>query len=337
VRDTIHLSGRKHGGWKAGDFSLQLLLGLRDASVDARLRELVSRLDGGATNDEIGPAALTEALADGSIHRLVRLVSRTASALPLAWSSTTVEELRVLVWELPQALRHQRPSLGVPPVVFASLCEFARRHGDATALGFLERLGAERWLERVELAMSSRQPLPNPKHADATRPAWLPELPPPLIRDPLTGLLNRSVLTDDPHRFRLPDGSRISTLPSPRAFLLDVDRMKQILDIYGMRSGDGVLIAIAEHLQSLFGDRVVRFGGDEFLVVWDGKDVATAARIAVESTRALSVMTFEEPKQPIAVTVSAGVGTGTEPVAVLHRAQDALARAKVNGRNRVEE
>ena len=94
-------------------------------------------------------------------------------------------------------------------------------------------------------------------------------------------------------------------------------------------------MAIGEHLQTLFGDRVIRFGGDEFLVVWERDDVAEVARIAVESIRTLSVTTFEPPAERIAVTVSAGVATGNDPLAVLRTAEDALSRAKVNGRDRV--
>src|SRR5450755_1375827 len=303
--------------WQRGNSSLQLLLGLRDPAVDAELGQLVPLLDMAVDHDwHLAARALADALADPSAHRLVRLVSRTASALSLAWMTPTPEEVDTLICELPLALRERTVSLGVPSVVFASLCELGRRWGRVTTLSLLEEPRPARWLERMALATAQARLSPIPKLIEQARPTWVPTLPPALIRDPLTGLLSRSVLFEDPHRVGLPDWSRIATLPVSQVIMLDVDRMKRILDTYGMRSGDHVLVALAEHLQALFGDRVIRFGGDEFLIAWERDDVGEAARIAVESIQALSVTTFESPTQRIAVTVSAGVACGSDAQAI---------------------
>jgi diguanylate cyclase (GGDEF)-like protein len=330
--DTVHLPR-----WQRGDSSFELLLGLRDPAVDTQLRELVPLLSA-ETQDEcgLGAGSLIEALDDPSIRRLVHVVSRTASALSLAWVTPTADEVHALISDLPVPLRQRRDSVGVPPVVFASLCDLCRRWGRAASLSLLKQPRPERWLERVALAAARSLPFPAPALIEPLTPAWLLDLSPALIRDPLTGLLSRSVLSENPHRFRLPEGQHIVTLPSSQLILLDVDRMKQILDVYGMPSGDGVLVAIGEHLQALFGDRVIRYGGDEFLVVWEHDDVERVARIAVESIRALSVTTLESPAVRIAVTVSAGVGTDLDPMAALRAADDALGRAKLSGRDRVE-
>ncbi|HWZ92442.1 MAG TPA: GGDEF domain-containing protein [Polyangiaceae bacterium] len=322
--------------WQRAAASLELLLGLRDPAIDTALLEIVPVLDN-EKDDEwaLGGQTLQETLADRSARRFVRLVSRTASALSLAWLTPTADEADVLISELPAALQRQPGSIGVPSVVFASLCDLGARLDRVKALTLLDKLPPGGWLERMSLAVARESPLQIPRLIEQPRPTWIPTLPPALIRDPLTGLLSRSVLFEDPHRVGLPDWSRIATLPEPGVVMIDVDRMKTILDIHGMRSGDHVLIAIGEQLRSLFGDRVLRFGGDEFLVVWERDNLAEVAQLAVESIRTLAIPSFESPTVRIPVTVSAGVASGTEVQAVLHAADDALGRAKANGRDRV--
>ena len=222
VRQTVHLPR-----WQRGDFSFELLLGLRDPAVDAQLRELVPSLHASATDEwGLGAEALTEALADPSIRRLVQIVSRTADALSLAWLTPTADEVHTLISELPVLLRQRRDSLGVPPVVFASLCDLGRRWGRATSLSLLQEPRHDGWLERLELAVACTHPFPPPKLIEKTRPRWFPDFSPALIRDPLTGLLSRCVLSEDPHRFRLPEWSHTVSLPQSRVIMLDVDRME---------------------------------------------------------------------------------------------------------------
>jgi diguanylate cyclase (GGDEF)-like protein len=322
--------------WQRGDFSIELLLGLRDSAVDAQLRLLAPLLNADADRgSEIGPRALEEALADRSVRRLVNLVSRTVSALSLAWMTPTAEEIDVLTIEIPAALLQRPGSVGVSPVIFASLCELGARFDRVEALTRLDALQPGGWLERMALATALGRPLPTPKLIQKPMPQWVPRLPPALIRDRMTGLLSRSVLFENPHRVCLPNWSRIATIPEHGVILIDIDRMKGILDIHGMRSGDRVLIAIGEHLQSLFGDRVIRFGGDEFLIAWERDNLAEIAQIAVESIRTLSISSFEVPTERIAATVSAGFASGTEVQSVLHAAEAALGRAKATGRDRV--
>jgi diguanylate cyclase (GGDEF)-like protein len=333
----VHLQQTAHlPRWQRGDSSLELLLGLRDAAIEAELQRLVPRLHVDGDHEwAIGPRTLEEALADRSAQRFTRLVSRTASALSLAWLMPTAGEVDALIADLPAAFLQRPGELAMPPVVFASLCDLGRRLNRVKALAGLGALQPTRWLERMALATACGWPLPTPKLIEQARPRWAPTLPPALTRDRMTGLLSRSVLFEDPHRVRLQNWSRIATLPESGVIVIDVDRMKGILDIHGMRSGDNVLIALSEHLQLLFGDRVIRFGGDEFLVVWEHDNIVEVARTAVESIRELPISSYESPSERIPVTVSAGVASGTEALAVLHAAEAALSRAKTNGRNQV--
>ncbi|GAA2881537.1 hypothetical protein Acy02nite_16580 [Actinoplanes cyaneus] len=94
--------------------------------------------------------------------------------------------------------------------------------------------------------------------------------------DPLTGLANRSVLTDEMDR-TLPRGS------GPVAVLyLDLDGFKQVNDLYGHEAGDLVLTTVAQRLSAAVraGDLVVRLGGDEFVLFCPNLPADHAVRLA---------------------------------------------------------
>jgi len=77
--------------------------------------------------------------------------------------------------------------------------------------------------------------------------------------DELTGLLNRTALRD---RFESYLGRDLHVL------ILDVDHFKEFNDAFGHMAGDRVLIAVADAITDVFGDKCAyRFGGDEFLVI----------------------------------------------------------------------
>ncbi|WP_341677081.1 diguanylate cyclase [Niveibacterium sp. SC-1] len=151
-------------------------------------------------------------------------------------------------------------------------------------------------------------------------------------RDPLTGACNRraadEALAQQAERFRR--GARGAVV-----LLADIDFFKQVNDVHGHAVGDSALRHVAGTLMALLRgiDLVVRFGGEEFLVLLPetdlagGREVAERLRAAIES----------RPPAPLEVlTLSIGVAALADQVdAALANADKALYAAKQAGRNRV--
>jgi diguanylate cyclase (GGDEF)-like protein len=112
------------------------------------------------------------------------------------------------------------------------------------------------------------------------------------LTDPLTGLKNRRFLiqhidADVAQSVRhYQDTSGVSDVTSKDAdlliFLVDLDHFKQINDKYGHAAGDAVLVQIRERLQQVFrdSDYLIRWGGEEFLIVARGTTRDIAAELA---------------------------------------------------------
>lgn len=155
--------------------------------------------------------------------------------------------------------------------------------------------------------------------------------------DKLTGLFNRQAFAILMDKLR----ADYKREPRPVAMLLvDVDHFKAINDRHGHATGDRVLGGVARQLlQELRqSDIVVRWGGEEFLVVLKNCDLAEAQLIAEKLRRGIEQARFEASGQPIAVTISVGVSqfSGDElPEQAISRADAGLYRAKHEGRNRV--
>ncbi len=155
-------------------------------------------------------------------------------------------------------------------------------------------------------------------------------------QDPLTGLGNRALLEGELERMII-RGQR-----SPTGFALlyiDLDYFKQINDSFGHGLGDLLLAVIANRLRRTMrqDDLIARIGGDEFVALLnDLHDPNDAALIASKIIHTLS--------EPITLSghhllISASVGIATFPnhgntaAELLQHADQALYRAKANGRN----
>lgn len=117
--------------------------------------------------------------------------------------------------------------------------------------------------------------------------------------------------------------------------LLDLDHFKKVNDIHGHAAGDRILKSLTEiiNLRIRITDSLYRIGGEEFVVVLDGQDLHRAAHLA-EQLRTLVDANELVPDQT--VTISLGVAElkdGEGPNDWLHRADEALYRAKDAGRN----
>lgn len=149
------------------------------------------------------------------------------------------------------------------------------------------------------------------------------------LHDPLTGLANRRLLDIILER-HIAAAARHNTVFS--VLMIDIDRFKKYNDTHGHPAGDRLLVALANLLSSdVRGiDFVVRYGGEEFLVLLPETDLAMAVEAAERIRRTVASRT--------AVTVSIGVAcssSGCAKADIIKSADGALYRAKKSGRNRV--
>jgi diguanylate cyclase (GGDEF)-like protein/PAS domain S-box-containing protein len=156
------------------------------------------------------------------------------------------------------------------------------------------------------------------------------------LHDPLTALPNRYLFQD-----RLETAAARQARSPGRGtavLFLDVDRFKRVNDGYGHAAGDGVLREVAARLLASVRatDTVGRLGGDEFAVVCEdsGRDEAL-----VVAHRILAA--FEAPvditggEHPVAVSIGIALAPPYEVDDVVHRADEAMYRAKQAGGGRL--
>jgi diguanylate cyclase len=123
--------------------------------------------------------------------------------------------------------------------------------------------------------------------------------------------------------------------------LIDVDRFKRINDLYGHQAGDKCLRGIAGRIGTAVRttDFLARYGGEEFIVILAGSSGENARKIAGKIRVVIEKTKFYYRDEAIPVTISLGVtavepGDG-DPEDLFVRVDDAMYRAKKEGRNRV--
>src|SRR5687768_7068218 len=159
------------------------------------------------------------------------------------------------------------------------------------------------------------------------------------MRDDLTGLPNRrSILESARLQFRWRRAADTGFVLA----LLDIDHFKSINDQFGHSVGDGVLRAFAQAgLKALRAeDRLGRFGGEEFVLVMPGFDLArvpTVFQRLRDSVSHLKAPGWPDDR-PLTFSMGATMARDADPDldSVIKRADDALYRAKNNGRDRFE-
>ncbi|WP_044404932.1 sensor domain-containing diguanylate cyclase, partial [Rhodopseudomonas palustris] len=153
--------------------------------------------------------------------------------------------------------------------------------------------------------------------------------------DPLTGLFNRA-------KFDLVLGHeliRAERYGTQLALIVyDIDHFKEVNDVHGHQAGDRVLVQLSEIVSCEIRktDLLARWGGEEFVVVLPATDGMTACLVADKLGRAIAQATFDLVGT---ITCSFGVSdfvVGDSVETLLARTDNALYRAKINGRNRVE-
>lgn len=150
--------------------------------------------------------------------------------------------------------------------------------------------------------------------------------------DPLTGVYNRRGLD-----VVLPESSTgIVSIA-----MCDLDRFKAINDSFGHAAGDEVLRTVARLLGNVLrsSDGVVRWGGEEFLLVLPGIELDRARRVVERARSWVEHERIEIDGTALPVTISVGVAERRDAetrAQLIARADDALYVAKHSGRNRVE-
>jgi diguanylate cyclase (GGDEF)-like protein len=158
------------------------------------------------------------------------------------------------------------------------------------------------------------------------------------IRDPLTRLYNRRYMEDALQRefaHATRDGYPVSII------MADIDHFKKVNDTYGHAAGDEVLEQLSRTFMANFRmeDIVCRYGGEEFLIVMP-ETTAETAFLRIDNLRQqLESSDLNVTGAALRITLSAGIAVypaeGSTIDEVVQKADQAMYRAKKEGRNRV--
>ncbi|MFJ7882682.1 diguanylate cyclase [Pseudomonas sp. NPDC096917] len=156
--------------------------------------------------------------------------------------------------------------------------------------------------------------------------------------DPLTGLPNRAAWGE---RLAI-EVQQWQAHGNPLLIaMLDLDHFKRINDGYGHLAGDKVLKIVAAQLRKHLrpNDFIARFGGEEFVVLVPNTTLAAGLQLLEKLRAAIAACPFHFKGEPVTLTCSIGLAPfklADRSEHVLKRADEALYRAKHNGRNRIE-
>lgn len=151
------------------------------------------------------------------------------------------------------------------------------------------------------------------------------------LYDPLTKAANRNLMNVELEK----NFARAKRLGSAfSVIMLDIDNFKKFNDTFGHTAGDNLLVEIANVLMNEVRtiDLIVRFGGEEFLILLPDTEPAVVFGVAERIRKAVETKT--------AVTISLGISSYEKGMHkredLIKKADDALYQAKQNGKNRVE-
>ena len=157
-------------------------------------------------------------------------------------------------------------------------------------------------------------------------------------RDPLTSIYNRRYFEEEVKK----QITKLKKAKTPFSVLMiDADHFKKVNDNYGHKIGDKVLIELAAKIEKDLRDQdiVARYGGEEFVVFLPESTSEQAQKVAERLRESIShIVVRTDDNQEVRFTVSVGVTSSniSENIETLIKtADEALYKAKQNGRNRV--
>jgi len=174
------------------------------------------------------------------------------------------------------------------------------------------------------------------------------------ITDPLTDLKNRRYLEEkikedigviQRHIYDNLKSEKVDKTPILGVFILDIDHFKKVNDHYGHKAGDIVIVDIARVLIDMLrhSDTIVRWGGEEFLIITWQKEKSNSFELAERIRKKIESYKFEiDENTTIQRTISVGfahfpfIPNNTKQITWTHvvsLADSALYIAKNNGRN----
>lgn len=180
-------------------------------------------------------------------------------------------------------------------------------------------------------------------HLEDKLKAMLSKLEQQAMYDGLTNVMNRRAV----YLFAQGEWERARRAGDPFSLVfLDIDNLKEINDQHGHLVGDVAIKAVARTLQtgSRPYDGIGRWAGDEFVIILPGVDAANALKIANRILQGVSNQSLPVAgKAEMKISLSAGIVTITKVInsdhmldALVDSADEALYRAKRNGRNQVQ-
>jgi diguanylate cyclase (GGDEF) domain len=149
------------------------------------------------------------------------------------------------------------------------------------------------------------------------------------LRDELTQLPNRRFFIDT---IKAKEDSQVALM------ILDIDFFKRINDTWGHLMGDEILFSLGKQLTNLSSDTVLpaRIGGEEFAIIVEGRstdDIQRLAQSVLDTARTILI----NGDQPLSVSIGVGARKqGEAQDAFIRKVDEALYRAKNNGRGRIE-
>ncbi|MDE2184422.1 MAG: PleD family two-component system response regulator [Alphaproteobacteria bacterium] len=303
---------------------------LVDASVSGRILIIEDRSESAAWFRSALEPANSASAVDTFEEALVRVRGGDFDLIIVSLGMRGFDGLRLC-----SQLRSLPEGRNVPILVVVS-------DGDRRKLNQALEMGVNDYLTRPvdknELVARVRTQLRKKRYADMLRHNVQLSLE-MAITDQLTGLHNRRYMSRHLDNLLL----QSSKSGKPVAFvIMDIDFFKLVNDTHGHDVGDEVLREfsrrIAANVRGI--DLACRYGGEEFVVVMPDTDVAYAYAVAERLRRSIETTPIDisRPPDKLNITISIGIaGSGAQDTAdaLLHRADQALYRAKKSGRNRV--